>query len=195
MSHRTEELQPLSGFRNTLREWRYHEVARQAGAVVLILLYALTSEPLVPLAAPGLAAAVIGTAIRLYASGFIMKNRELATDGPYALVRHPLYTGNILVLFGLALANATWWAIPLAVLFCWFYYPPAVEYEDRKLRRLFGADWERWAADTPALVPDLRKLAALSTGEWSLAKSLRQNGEIAVAVYVVICIALILTRF
>ena len=38
--------------------------------------------------------------MRLYASGFVVKNKELATTGPYGMVRHPLYTGNILMLVG-----------------------------------------------------------------------------------------------
>ena len=80
--------------------------------------------------------------MRLYASGFIVKNQELATDGAYRFVRHPLYTGNILLVVGFALAGSRWWGIPLALFFFWFYYPTAIEYEDRKLHRLFGAAWE-----------------------------------------------------
>ena len=38
---------------------------------------------------------------------------------------------------GLAIAGSRWWALPVAVLFFWFYYPAAIEYEDRKLRGIF----------------------------------------------------------
>ena len=80
--------------------------------------------------------------MRLYASGFIVKNQELATDGAYRFVRHPLYTGNILLVVGFALAGSRWWGMPVALFFFWFYYPTAIEYEDRKLHRIFGAAWE-----------------------------------------------------
>jgi protein-S-isoprenylcysteine O-methyltransferase Ste14 len=121
--------------------------------------YALTAQPTVLSVAVGVPLAVIGMLVRLYASGFVMKNKELATHGPYALVRHPLYTGNILLLVGFAIAGATLWGLPLALAFFWFYYPPAIEYEDRKLRRIFAAQWEQWAAGVPALMPRFAKAA------------------------------------
>ena len=191
MSHRTRDLPPLSGLSHSIRELRYHEISRQFGAVALILLFALSAAQSSLPVAIGLPLALAGTAIRLYASGFIVKNKELATNGPYALVRHPLYTGNILIVCGFALANATWWALPLAALFFWFYYPPAIEYEDRKLRGYFGEHWEGWARNVPALVPALRNAAAMGGGRWSFAKSMWRNGEIVIAVYILACMGLI----
>jgi hypothetical protein len=128
-----------------------------------------------------------------------MKNEVLATHGPYRFVRHPLYTGNILLVAGFALAGSRWWGLPLAAFFFWFYYPTAIEYEDRKLRRIFGAAWERWAARTPALAPGLpgKRVphvsaetavpAPASTGRWSLATSSQRNGEIVLALFSLAC--------
>ena len=195
MSHRTEDLPQLTGVSHTIRELRYQEVARQALGILLILVYAVTAVPAAPvLVAIGALLVVLGTIVRLYASGFILKNAELARHGPYALVRHPLYTGNVLVLAGLALANGNWWAIPLAVLFFWFYYPTAIEYEDRKLHKIFGSEWESWAATTPALVPRLANFRRIGGGSWSLRKSFRKNGEIAIAIYVLFCLYLVLRQ-
>ncbi len=194
MSHRTSDLPPASGVSAFIRELRYHEISRQLLAVVLITLYAVTSRPLPLLAYGGLALAVIGMLIRLHASGFVLKNEELATDGPYALMRHPLYTGNILLVTGFALAGSLWWGIPLAIAFFWFYYPPAIEYEDRKLHRIFGEDWEQWSRRTPALIPNIANIGQLFSGNWSFAKSTKKNGEIFIAVYLVGCLALVLWR-
>ncbi len=166
---------------------RYNEVARQSLAVVLILLYALTGQPSVVTAGIGLTAAALGTLIRLYASGYIIKNAELAQSGPYAFVRHPLYTGNILLVMGFAVANATLWAVPLALAFFWFYYPPAIEYEDRKLNSIFGQTWRDWADRTPALMPRLRSPSGGPSGGWSLKTSLRRNGELLIALFVLYC--------
>jgi len=187
MSHRTEDLERLTGFAHIVRELRYNEVARQSLAVILILLYALTSRAGPLTAAVGMTAAMLGMLIRLYASGHIMKNRELARSGPYALVRHPLYTGNILLVSGFAVANVSYWAIPLAIAFFWFYYPTAIEYEDRKLRGIFGEQWQDWAGRTPALLPRLANAAGMKSGQWSLARSLRKNGEILITVFVLVC--------
>ena len=54
MSHRTADLPPLTGIAHVIRELRYHEVARQALAVVLILIYTVTAAPIPVLVAIGL---------------------------------------------------------------------------------------------------------------------------------------------
>lgn len=190
MSHRTADLPPLTGIAHVIRELRYHEVARQALAVVLVIVYTVTAEPVPVLAAAGLAVGLAGAFVRLFASGFIVKNQELATDGAYRFVRHPLYTGNILLVVGFALAGSRWWAVPLALLFFWFYYPAAIEYEDRKLRRIFGAAWEEWSARTPALLPRFGGSVAAGAGgrRWSLAVS-NTHGELVFVAFALLCAA------
>jgi protein-S-isoprenylcysteine O-methyltransferase Ste14 len=187
MSHRTADLPPLTGVAHVIRELRYHEAARQGLAVVLILLFTATAEPNAVLAAIGLGIALVGALVRLYASGFIVKNQELATDGAYRFVRHPLYTGNILLVIGFALAGSRWWGIPVALFFFWFYYPTAIEYEDRKLHRLFGAAWERWSSRTPALMPRLGTVAPAGAGDrrWALAVS-NTHGEFVFVAFALI---------
>jgi Phospholipid methyltransferase len=194
MSHRTQDLPPLTGVAHGIRELRYHEASRQLLAIVLIVVFAATARPILPLAAAGLALAVAGALFRLYASGFIMKNEELATDGPYRFVRHPLYTGNILLVVGFAIAGSRWWGVPLAIAFFWFYYPPAIEYEDRKLRRIFGAAWEQWARETPALVPRFGSRAGDAARSWSLATSMQRNGELVLVGFSLLCIVWIAWR-
>jgi protein-S-isoprenylcysteine O-methyltransferase Ste14 len=187
MSHRTEDLPPLAGPARLFRELRYHEASRQSFAVILIVLFCLTAAPQSLLIAIGLPIALVGQIVRLYASGFIVKNQELATDGPYRFVRHPLYTGNILLVVGFALAASRWWDLPVALFFFWFYYPPAIEYEDRKLQRIFGPVWDQWSARTPALMPRLGAAARPGQGDrrWSLGVSTLRNGEL---VFVLFCI-------
>jgi protein-S-isoprenylcysteine O-methyltransferase Ste14 len=194
MSHRTRHLPPETGILSSVRELRYHEASRQGLGVILLLLLALTARPTAWLAAIGLAMALVGIVVRLYASGYIMKNEQLAKNGPYALVRHPLYTGNILILLGFALAHGTWWAYVAAGLFFWFYYPCAIDYEDHKLKRLFGEEWERWAANVPALIPTFANLGAARGGSWSLAKSSKRNGELIVAAYCLLCMGIVVWR-
>ena len=152
---------------------------------MLVVLYSATAAPIPLLAAIGLAIAFVGALVRLYASGFIVKNQELATDGAYRFVRHPLYTGNILLVVGFALAGSRWWGIPLALFFFWFYYPTAIEYEDRKLHRIFGATWEEWSARTPALMPRMGSSRAPQPGDrrWSVAVSNQRNGEILLVLF------------
>ena len=194
MSHRTADLPPLTGLRHAIRELRYHEASRQVLAIVLIALFALVARPTFELLLLGAPPVLAGTGSRLYASGFISKNEQLATHGPYALVRHPLYTGNILIIIGFSIASGVWWTAPLSLLFFCFYYPTAIEYEDRKLRRSFGPDWEKWSARISALIPTFSNLAAASEGSWSLRKSSRQNGEPIIVLYVLFWLAYLAWR-
>ena len=185
MAKRTEDLPPLAGLPGVVRDLRYHEASRQVGAVLLIVLFAVVAIPAPLTVWIGAPVALLGTLVRLYASGFISKNDELATTGPYALVRHPLYSGNILVVSAFALMAGRWWALPLALFFFWFYYPPTIGYEDAKLRRLFGERWQNWAARTPALMPGLANLTSFRFGQWSLARSMKRNGEPLIAAIVI----------
>ncbi len=182
MSHRTSELPELTGIRHTIRELQYHEPSRQWLGVLLTVLYALTArpEPWMPWVAVPLV--LIGVVLRLWCSGHIKKNEVLATDGPYAFVRHPFYLGNILILIGFAVISGHWWTFPLLILFLWFYYPTAIEYEDRKLRRIFGEQWDAWGPNTPALIPKFSN-EGQGAGGWSLQTSFKQNYEPAWVIF------------
>lgn len=191
MSHRTKDLPELSGFARIVRELRYHEGSRQLLAFVLIAWFAIVGTALPLSLIIGGIVVLIGTAARMYASGYILKNKQLATSGPYGLVRHPLYTGNILIIIGFSICSAAWWTALVALLFFWFYYPTAIEYEDRKLRGIFGERWEAWAGEVPALMPRLAGADGLTDDEasWSLKKSCKQNGEPLIVAYIIFWLA------
>ena len=192
MSKRTADLPPLPGLPGLVRELRHQEAMRQGLGLVLMPVFAWLSRPIPVLFVAGALFVLLGCFVRVYASGYIVKNQQLATDGPYSLVRHPLYTGNLLVLIGFALACGQWWAPLVAIAFWWFYYPTAIEYEDRKLRRIFGAPWEQWSRTVPAVLP--RGLRPTGPASWSLMTSVRQNAEPIVIAFTLICIGWIGTR-
>jgi len=183
MSRRTADLPPLAGLPCLIREMRYSEFFRQALGVLLIPFYALSSNPTMIGFAIGGGIALTGTLVRLYASGFIIKNRQLATNGPYSLVRHPLYTGNLLLLIGFTFASGQWWTLFVSGAFWAFYYPPTIEYEDRKLRGIFGESWEAWSRTVPAVIP--RSLHMRDGCSWSFATSWKQNYEGVIVIYTV----------
>ena len=134
-----------------------------------------------------------GLLIRLYASGFVYKNKELSTSGPYAYVRHPLYTGNILILIGISFAAGSISAFVISIIFFWFYYPAAIEYEDRKLKSLFPDSWDSWSQQTPALVPKF-KFNRLNLAEWSWEKSLKKNYEPVIFAFVLLWLIFLANR-
>jgi len=193
MSHRTEELKKLSGLSHLIRELRYHEFSRQGIGILLVSVFGyFAQQPSFPFQFEFAEIIIIlGLTIRMYASGFVLKNKELSTTGPYAYVRHPLYTGNILVLTGMAIINGQLWASLIALSFFWFYYPAAIEYEDRKLKELFPGSWEKWANKTPALTITFQKMHPLELINWSWRKSLINNYEPVIVVYVLIWLSIL----
>jgi protein-S-isoprenylcysteine O-methyltransferase Ste14 len=189
MSNRTRHLPaPRNAVHGFIRELRYHEASRQLLALAYILVLAIMAKPGgdVTFYTVGFFLAGIGMLIRLWASGHVKKNKELATDGPYAYVRHPLYVGNILMLFGFCIASQLWWSVPVLLAFLWFYYPTAISYEDYKLHRKFGEQWEQWAPNTHALLPRF-KGRGFRFGGWSLKQSAMGNGEPVIIIYTIYC--------
>ena len=181
MNRRTRDLPPLSGIAGIVRDMRYNEIGRQGLGLVIMAVYSVLADPQPMLFVVGAALALSGMLVRLYASGYIIKNQKLATDGPYSLARHPLYTGNLLMVIGFTFISGLWWAILLSALFWWFYYPTAIEYEDRKLHGIFGEDWEQWSQTVPAVIPVSLKLRAADS--WSFKTSLSQNAEPLIVIY------------
>ena len=201
MSNRTNDLPKLSGIRNLIREMRYHEFSRQSIGIILVSVFCFetSSNSIIPYASNfAISLILLGLATRMYASGFVLKNKELSTTGPYAFVRHPLYTGNIMILIGLCLINGFFWPFVTAFIFLWFYYPTAIEYEDRKLKSLFPDTWEEWASMTPALMPKMdlngKIFSRLDLRSWSLKKSLVANYEPVIVVYVLVWVFIVLQR-
>ena len=193
MSNRTKELEKLSGIQYFIRELRYHEFSRQCIGVILVVLFAAFAEPTLYLFILGCLLVLDGLLIRLYASGFVLKNKELSTSGPYAYVRHPLYTGNILILSGMSFATGFISAFVISIIFFWFYYPTAIEYEDRKLKSLFPEIWDSWSQQTPALMPNF-KFNRLNLTQWSWEKSLKKNYEPVIFVFVLFWLILLANR-
>ena len=176
------------GWKKLIDDLRYHrDRYRQFIGISFLLLVTAAGEPKALLYWPGLAVAVAGMAIRLWASGHIKKDKALATDGPYGYVRHPLYVGNILLGIGFSLACGLWWGVPLFIGILIVFYPQAIKSEDEKLHQLFAEDWEKWQANTRALLPRFRA-GTNPGGSWSFYQSLRQNGEPVIALVLLACL-------
>jgi protein-S-isoprenylcysteine O-methyltransferase Ste14 len=119
---------------------------------VLVLLFAWWAQPAPWSLWAGLPIAVAGLSVRAWAAGHLAKNEQLATTGPYACVRNPLYIGTLLVAMGLAVAARQPWLAVVFVAAFVLVYLPAVELEEQHLRRLFP-DYAAYAGEVPMLRP------------------------------------------
>ena len=121
--------------------------------------------------------AMMGVAIRAWAAGTIQKNLRLATVGPYAFVRHPLYLGGLLIGLGLTLAGGHWIWPTTFLLFYARMYSATIGYEEEQLERLFGDDFRAYRARVPRLLPRLLPgPGGVLQGGFKLAQYIR-NGE------------------
>lgn len=93
---------------------------------------------------------------RWFSATFGVKvGHELVTDGPYAITRHPIYTGLLLMLYGSAVAWASLLTVGLALLLSMTLYFHTV-YEELLLERHFGDAWREYRRRVPRLVPSIR---------------------------------------
>jgi protein-S-isoprenylcysteine O-methyltransferase Ste14 len=82
----------------------------------------------------------------------VKENHVLVRTGPYAWVRHPIYTGLLAAILGCAIARGELrgvWAVAL----CTFGFVSKLRIEERWMRQVFGAEYERYSAAVPALIP------------------------------------------
>ncbi|HET9179428.1 MAG TPA: methyltransferase [Terriglobia bacterium] len=137
--------------------------------------YLVFAQPTLPLLISGSLVALAGLGIRAFAAGHVEKDQSLATGGPYAYTRNPLYLGSLLIGLGLVLAGAQW---ALGVVFLIFFlvvYGPVMRREERNLRRRFGQEFENYSAAVPLFFPLRRRLKPSRTKfEW---KRYRRNRE------------------
>jgi protein-S-isoprenylcysteine O-methyltransferase Ste14 len=142
---------------------------------VLGIAYVIFAQPTTHLLAAGGVVALAGLGIRAYAAGYLEKGRSLATSGPYAYTRNPLYLGSLLIGLGLAAAGGRW---SLAVAFLIFFvlvYGPVMRREEAGLREQYGQKYETYAAAVPMFFPYRKSVvASRERFEW---RRYRRNRE------------------
>jgi len=82
----------------------------------------------------------------------IKQGHELIDAGPYALVRHPIYTGLLVAFIGSAVARGEWRGL-LAVLIAWAALWRKLRLEERWMTERFGEQYVAYCQRVPALVP------------------------------------------
>jgi protein-S-isoprenylcysteine O-methyltransferase Ste14 len=82
----------------------------------------------------------------------IKQDHELIDSGPYALVRHPIYTGLLLAIVGSAMARGEWRSV-LAILIAWWALWRKLRLEERWMGERFGEQYAAYRQRVPALVP------------------------------------------
>jgi len=128
----------------------------------------------------GLLISFWGILLRQWSAGFIRKNDELATTGPYAVVRNPLYLGSLLAASGLLISvapftnsatllnwleNAIFWA--LLGLIGFRVYLPKILKEEIILKEKFKDSYDNYSKTVPRIIPYKLGFNSLQDGSFS----------------------------
>ena len=139
-----------------------------------------------------------GLWLRGYAAGYVRKNQELTTTGPYAYTRNPLYLGSMLIAFGFAAASQSWIIILLLAGLFAAIYLPTIRSEEQFLQSRFP-NFYAYAQQVPRLLPRITPAPTYTpAGAFSRERYLHHreyNSSIgAAAIYAALLVRLLLSR-
>lgn len=130
--------------------------------IPLIIVLLFVAEPSARSATIGTLVVLLGEAIRIYSVAFIgsisrtrssSTGDQLITEGPFGLVRNPLYVGNFFIVLGLLIYGAVTWVALLGLAAFAFQYFTIVKYEETILLGKFGDEYQRYLDTVPAWFP------------------------------------------
>jgi protein-S-isoprenylcysteine O-methyltransferase Ste14 len=119
---------------------------------------------------------------------------QLATGGPYAFVRNPIYLGSFVLGLGMiGLLRDPWLLVPHSLVFAVFF-GMIVPAEEQYLQARFGTEFIRFRGAVPKLLPALRPWTGRAEREltWRAARGEAWIALILVAIYVVLRAVLLL---
>ena len=85
----------------------------------------------------------------------VADDQRVVDEGPYGVVRHPSYTGMLVVYLGIGAALDSWISVAGAFVPLLLAILNRIRHEERVLRRDLGQPYEAYARRTRALVPGL----------------------------------------
>lgn len=133
-----------------------------------------------------LALVALGSFLRIWSAGTLIKTRELSTSGPYALSRNPLYLGSFFAGTGLALFVQSLWLFVFFIVTFALAYRAQILWEELVLRQEHGESFERFEAEVGRFFPTRWNSKALEGG-FSI-KRLVSNKEIAYQVFWIVMV-------
>lgn len=146
---------------------------RVPAGFVLLIAFAWLSRPSLVSMECGLPLSVLGLLLRGWAAGHLAKNQDLATAGPFAYVRNPLYLGTLITAAGLVVAAREIWLVFLFAAAFVLVYLPVIELEEQHLRAIFPG-YTAYATKIHRFLPLAKWAGAQNVFSWPL---YRRNEE------------------
>jgi len=117
------------------------------------IVFLVLARPIPRLILIGGVIAGFGLLIRAAAAGHLHKDEQLATTGPYAITRNPLYLGSAILAAGFMVAGYSWCAGLVVALYFAVFYTAVIRNEEADLRKRFGAAFDAYSVRVPAFLP------------------------------------------
>ena len=189
------QLQQLHADRTTrIGGWLFHR--RTVIPLPLVLAILLTPEGLANGSAGAVVAGVVlvgaGELIRLWGVrhiGAISRTRSdrlgpLVASGPFALIRNPLYVGNVALWVGFALSGRLIWLAPVFFAVLAFEYHAIVRWEEHLLEERLGDRYRAYAARVPRWAPRFnsevrRDSPTVDAAPWQRLHGVRRPANVA----------------
>ena len=102
---------------------------------------------------PGFLVSMLGEAIQLWCFASLDKGRTLACNGPYAMVRNPMYLGRYFIVVGAVMLLGRWWLVALFTVVYYFYMVNRVKREEQYLGGVLGAPYAEYLRTVNRFLP------------------------------------------
>jgi protein-S-isoprenylcysteine O-methyltransferase Ste14 len=83
----------------------------------------------------------------------IIEGHKLVTQGPYGIVRNPIYLGMFGMLLATGLAVSRWWVLCFAITLFLIGSAVRIRSEEKLLQATFGSEFEAYKHHVPAMLP------------------------------------------
>ncbi len=103
---------------------------------------------------------------RGYKSEHSQEGNILIQDGPYSLVRNPMYLGILLIALGIVLMLFKWWVTAIVLALFIIRYMLLINKEDKKLSQVFGEEYASYKRKVPCLLPSVKTLLKKDISEY-----------------------------
>lgn len=160
------------------------------GIITLVVVLVL-AEPSARSIVSGFFFMMLGMFFRAWSSGYIDKDRELATEGPYSLTRNPLYFGNLLIGIGIAISSNQPVAALVSAVYYLFFFTFLIVIERKRMKKRFGARYEEWARKANIFFPKIKKVTQFN---FNIALYMK-NREYRVLFYSLFVIAVLVVKY
>jgi len=129
----------------------------------------------------GIAIVLLGASVRVWSTKQVgrrivrakKKGKTLVRTGPYAIVRNPLYIGNILIATGFSILSELIWFVPFLFLYFFLLNHFVVLYEEKRLLSRWGDEYQAYLNEVPRWVPRIREWHGIETGGFTWTQAVK----------------------